>query len=1560
MNKLNWLFVGVFLVLFLSASFAANMNASVNGDFYTTGTLFFNGDVDPNLSSGSYTVAVNVYDKNSLLTNPLVHSANLTTDVNGIFSQAWNDFNEADYNVVFTEATNSLTSTMNFTVSAIAYTDINFLNNVYPPFSLNQQFQFNLQPKTVNGIDVNGYADLNVLLVSESGSIRDSNQAVKQRADSNRTYDINFTASAIGNNYLLIKKGNIPLQSFGIPTYSYVVFADLFDDQNSLKDSFGPNTIVYIKIKVTDFNGSTLYLIDNYSVDVNVLLPSGSVQQLTATSYGGQYIATYTPTTAGNYSVKVAVSSSGVTQKTSRSFSVKSYSLNIMPKKNVNAGKKEKMPGVYGLDVNATFSVSFINLSNGKPLLTSSLGSSACNKSNYLIKYKKVSEVAFTAVSAGDINVGSAENGCDLNINTPSSAGTYVFEINGKDLNLSNSLNSFTVTTTLVVQNYVIFMDAVDPSTFSQDPKNSGKFDFFKDENVGFKPTVIDFNADMHSRVIAVTGMRIMTPSGLVNVASTHFTYNADTNLLNIDGNAFSDANISDGFLPIEFTVNVDSNGTVFDVNGVTAFGGIKYKSMSISVVLYTKKAGAMAVKTQDMGPGAYRANEEEVWLRVTAKDGSDQAIKYATVTLTKLTNMETFQAVTLSGLNTISGITNNSGVFNLNLGPLSSGGYFGELSVIKGSSIGKGQTFFVVKKYMVFGMPILYNATDDSCQEFSQIGTTSDFNLLLMVFVPDPQEAQMGMTQIADYTVSNSDFRLIKEGGLEEFKEPTFVDISADNWTFGTAPSACANLNFPPGALDFNLNIITVHKPVDFNWEPGYYRVGITTNSASYGIDSGVGFYMVSKFSFKVLPVGISNKQRGLDEQAGEAVSPGSWFDFNVFSGADVTIQVALAKEDDFMELSGATNLDVNHGINPLAGTVQCAEVTCNTDNDVNADTMTTLKVKIPAGTQTDNYLLIVTATNASGDSSESELFLQVKNFKLLIPTIYNLEFRQNSTRTAYDTNAWNDINMENGDQPQWYPAFDYNSEITYTRWIATNIQLNGGSTINDWNRFVLVNTLNDTMWIDWNAADDVYADGNFLNDYGPYSKATYLPALSDGNIPIVFDIATRTSNSQLRYIALPKSDVNSNNDRWAGTYDADTNFYVPVLIKTMADVAVSGADVNILKVFRMVPGMGMPQEITEGTDWNTTGSTSDANGLAFPQLVIGKTGNYMIQVYVKSGSSEQYFMPWDGPMFAVNKYDAKSWLTTNTTVTIDNNISIASLRGIYSHDLNTSLTIDPDGPGPSTDKNYYFDDNIGVFNETDRGYDLDADGSLDENWYFLRVKPEFRQFSSFDINLIVDDDLNFWLALGNQGKLLDYNENPINGGLWTTELGHSNEAIFASPGSGGCIGDYNTLVTANDPYLNYENDCITYEALWDFHENDTNVVDNNTQLYKLIDYRYDVFGLDAQNSWAVWIDKNQGFNASTDTNAYALVKVRNENQQLVLINGTATAQLIKRVMMPQGFEDFRPVGSVQTASITNGIARINLGTLSSLDANTKYSAELTLTLGANQQNVFMEFWSR
>lgn len=1267
-----------FLVLasfFAVVCSAASIQVDVNGQYYVGGAVTVSGNVLP---AAAHDVNIVLADAST----GTISDQNLATaDANGYYIKTFTNLSAADYNGLVTDVNSGATNRSYFTVTNYASADINFVGNQMP-LNVGQILIANFTLRDYNGNVVSSDYNIALKLVGSNGTaIKDQNNFVPKATGANRSVDYNFGVLSTPGVYTIIMDKGVT--GFNIPVIAYNLFSNAYNTSTGEpQKSFAVGQNANIKVFLSYTNGTA---ITSATVTGTILVPnSTSASAITFTQSGGYFAAnTGVLNTRGDYVIRVSASALGYSQTQELKLTVQSYEISLQPKKNASAGKKERMRGAYGAGSQVSLELRVIDLNANTELAGLDLNN-ACDKNKIaLVSYKAGSTLGTTV----DYNMDNVpDNECDLNFLAPSGVGEYYYKVTGTDMNVKSTSQNLSASTGLKVQNQIVFLDAVDPASYLQDPNNAWKFTFYQDENIGFVVNTIDLNTSSDSNVSRVTQAAIMQNNQRIVIGSSYLDYNALSHVLTLKGTALTDNNVSAGFVPIEFTVDTNSNNSTLDANGITGFGAFRYKKYNIS----STPADVNGIsKSTLFGPPVFHSNDENAYLSVKVVNAGGTAVKYASVELYSIRNVDDWNDLAVAPINARADnnnlLTNSNGIALLSLGTLSSGVYFGQVKVTNGSTTDYGDFFLMVKSYIVNTQPMTLGE-QGQCQFVDNIGSTSDFNMVVMAMNP----AQG--TPVNDYLPSTANTKIYLMSKGEEFKEPT--EYSA---TMTLINIDCMGMMGPPGQTN-TFKAFTVHPTT--SWQSGSYRVLVKGSSSTLGAESGDGFFRVQPFRFSIIP--LADPGPGGEKML--KATPGSSFDFNVLAGSDVTLHASL--------VDGKTQQDINSSLSFTGG------------NTASANQLKTISVVIPSGIPLSEYPLIVSAEDSEGNTAEQDIFLSMGLFNLSVPSsLGNQNLRYQTTNTgAYDTNILDDAS--NGNLSHWNKHYcDGNvtvGNISYNRWVMAGTDW----AQNDLNHLILASTSDQNMWIDYDN------DCNFLDDESNNRHVgdANIGSMTDGNAMLVTDITSMA----LTYMK-NQSDFNNSSKMqgtFIGQYPVDENIGIPIIIKNFSGLPIADVNVTINRAMLLPSfGMGMPTEIASNL-WSTTQGTTNGSGFARVVLKLTNPGTYMLEIKATSTSGSQIFKPWEGMVLEAKKYKSELFLVNQAgdiTINFDHTITGAN-------EVVVELS---DG---------YFDTNYGIFDESASNFDLDKDGAKEKNFYFIKLSGAFHEANpGLDANLLVDDDNKF-----------------------------------------------------------------------------------------------------------------------------------------------------------------------------------------------------------------------
>lgn len=1426
-----WNFVGATYITLQADGFPFTVNESI----------LFHGTMDAN------NVDVNIQVVNS---SGVVTDSNYLGDRNGSYSIAYSFANADDYNITVQDLNNSTSASMQFSVSVINSIQINYDNSSYkPPFDYSN-LPYSL-PVTFTAYDVgdNTVGDgnsISVEILDSANTVQDSNSGTTN-SDGNIQLYFDISDYNAGDYYFSVNNG---LVVFPFSIYSFRMYLSLTNpDTNNAQTVFKPDTNAKITVDVMNYAG-TQY-ISGATVDGAVYNSSNVPQSaLSFSSTGGSYYAVFTaPSTLGDYYLDINVSYGGTTQSQKISFKVQNYSMEVISHKfeGGGMGEKEKMPSVFPTSSTASLELHFAEINASE--LTNSQLTNICNNGsindhNFVLYYKKVGANDWNAIlTENDISVSleTGTNYCTLSFQTPATPATYYIKVEARDLNVLNNTLDFSEKTMITVQDYLVFLEPVDPSTCDTTASDVAascgfKFQFTLGERIGLRPTIIDLNSSTSENQISSLSGAIVFRSGSETqlLAPIDINYRSDLNIIEInDSNTVQ--NLSGGFYSGGFFVDIDSNGQLAQSN-VTAFGFFYLKVLNVTTTLVDVNGNSIATH----GPPTY-ANNKNIYVKVTVKDSDGStAIRGAVVRASRLMNFFERKAIDVSSVDSNS--TNSNGIATITLDynalGIGSGEFMLELD-INAATLGKtdtAMTFFERRNFYLEAMPI--NKSD--CSSLPMV--SGDMN---STFLLEAKDAWMWQV-LNDLNVTM--VKVFYEGTPTN---PLSMPVEKTVASFKTGTINCNGEDY--NYVDVNHN---------GTWEQGFYKFQISVNSATKGNETTNGFIMVQPFFIVAIPAASG--------ELAEYAEPGARWDFNIMSEQDVNITAKLIDLKNWNVF--ASDLNLYH----KATGVQIAGTNYNF-NDVNAGSdYNTIQVAIPSNLpiakdiEMDGYILQIDANNGS-ETAELELFIVPQKWQVLTAKAPEGEYTRGEPgpfffwitgddyrKMLVDSNVEDnciDINEERG----YTNANITDANLAYSRIVmvrAGEDDVNGTQT--DWNAIILINPDTEQVWVDrdndcnFNEEPDINAltVGSYVS--GITSNMMYQDWSKDGNwfqhpyngIPIITGITKSklfySTDAVVSAMSLDNPDISS--DPFIGTTDTDHDFGIPVVVRDLNGQAAVGVTVSIQSVMLAEMGGGMPTALS-ASDYNSYDDTTDANGLALPKIAINNAGIILVGLKVSNGAT-QTIMPWNGAIFQTKPYTVVlSYGLEDLNIQFDQNA--------LALDVNTDA-IPLACFNPS-------DTNIGVLNEKSFyiesigsnvivNFDNDINGSqnpaervpiTDENWYFIPLTGHAScpnaMFGSGVARLIIDDDryIN-----------LDVND------------GQNEYALFNGPGDIGSANAVNathldlneiTIASASAfPICLYgpekcsgNDEGYNPGAYYDLNKlADNNIIDGNLLIYNLFDY--------------------------------------------------------------------------------------------------------------------------
>jgi len=1283
-------------------------------------------------------------------------------DRNGSFSVTYAPSSEGDYNAYARDLNNGIQAVLPFKVSDIASVTLNY-NTTSPPFDASD---VNRVYVTFTAYDVNGNTlsneDINVDLVRAIDAyVLDENKA-KTSADGNVQLSFDLSSLQAGDYYFSVNDG---LAVFPFSILSFRVFPSLLDaDTNNPQDVFGPAGSVRISVDVMNYAGTSY--ISGATVNGAVYDSNNTpVQALSFLSSAGNYYAEFTaPSTLGEYYIDFNVTYGNTTQSKKVSFSVQNYAMEVVASRYEGGGmgEKEKMPSVFPTDEIASLELHFIEIGGSE--LSGTQLTNICNNNgnmqdhNFILYYKRIGATDWNAIlTERDINVQTADNYCKLSFHTPTNAGTYLLKIEGRDLNILNNTLNLSSKTMITVQNYLVFLEPVDPATcdvVAGDVAESCgfKFQFTRGEDIGLRPVIIDMKSGTSvNNLAACRGAAIFRKGSETQLsAPADVNFRADLNILEINGDSNVVQSLNGGFYTGGFSVDINSNGSLAQSN-VTAFGFFYLKVLNVTAQLVDENGNNIATH----GPPTY-PNDQNVYIKVTVKDSDGStAIRGAVVKLSRIVNFferELIYERTRDSNRIVSTVdsnsTNSSGVATLTLDynelNLGSGEFEVEID-IDAATIGKTDTttlHFERRNFYLEAEPV----SKSQCSPLPMV--SGDMNVTFLLHAMDP----WGWQPINDLNVV--DVKVFYEGRPDKpLSLPAEKQVS-----FTTTSITCEGIDY--NAVDVNHN---------GTWEPGFYKFKITVESALKGRETTTGFIRVQPFFIVAVPA--------REGELGQYAAPGSQWDFNIMSSQDVNITAKLMNVKNWSVSASDLNMHHHETGAWIAGSGSDNGYEYNDVNGTDDPSQyTTIDVNIPSNLsiatdpEMDGYILDINAVNTSGQEAHLELFIIPRKWQVFVAKAPIGEYTRGEPgpfffwitgdeyrKMLVDNNVLDNCEALRGIR---YPAdanFD-DAGLNYTRIVMVKGGLDDvNGTETDWNSIILVNPATEQIWVDrdndcnFNEEPDINAltVGDYVS--GIRSNMMYMgePQEEQGEGeqgeqgeegesqgPLYFQhpynglpIITGITNTKLLYTtdtlieALTLSNEEMlQNDPFIGTYDTDHNFAIPVVVKDLNNQPVSGVEVSIQQVMRAEIGGGMPTPLSSD-DYNAYNAITDENGLAVPKIAVDNAGIIMVGLKVSDGSTTQTIMPWEGAAF-----QAKPFIVVFSYGLEDLNIQFDKNALVL--DVNTdAIPLDCFNPATTT---------IGVLNEKDfniRGISMrvNFDNDVDIN---LDVNDGPNEFAMFDGN--------------------------------------------------------------------------------------------------------------------------------------------------------------------------------------------------------------------------------
>ncbi|MCD6478449.1 MAG: hypothetical protein J7L44_01015, partial [Candidatus Diapherotrites archaeon] len=667
------------MVLFATLASAAYITLQADGFPFTVNeNILFHGDLNGN------NIDVNFWIVDS--DGNVEYSSHLR-DRNGSFSVTYAPSAEGDYNAYARDLNNEIQAVLPFKVSEIASVTINY-DTASPPFDSSDLKRIYV---TFTAYDVNGNAlaskDINVELIRAIDAYTLDTNSGTTSTDGNVQLSFDLNGLQAGDYYFSVNEG---LAVFPFSIYSFRVYPYLLDpDTNNPQSTFAPDSNAYLIVEVKNY-ADTNYL-SGAAVVAKIYDSDNNPIRTYNLSGSGSYMGIITmPHNTGNYRIDINVAYGNHTQILKLDFSVQQYKMEIFGAGLGGAREKEKMPAVFPTASEARLELHFVQL-GASPLAGTTL-QSVCNNGtkndhNFILYYKRAGETNWEQIlNEQDINVEARSSYCELTFRTPSAASPYFIMVKGVDLNINGNTVTLTAKTMITVQDYMVFLEPVDPNscdtTASDVASTCGfKFSFSQGEQIGLRPDIIDLKQQGGIVEIGkVSGAHVFhAGSETVLTAPADVNYRTDLNILVINPSGPNVGNLSGGFYVGGFTVDVNKDGNTVQQN-VTAFGFFSLKVLTVTTQLVDENGNALQTK----GPPIY-SSDANINIKVTVKssDGTT-AIQGAVVSVSRLINFETRQFFPVDNID--SNTTNSSGVTIIKIDKnrlgLTSGEYEVELDI--------------------------------------------------------------------------------------------------------------------------------------------------------------------------------------------------------------------------------------------------------------------------------------------------------------------------------------------------------------------------------------------------------------------------------------------------------------------------------------------------------------------------------------------------------------------------------------------------------------------------------------------------------------------------------------------------------------------------------------------------------------------------------------------------------------------------------------------------------------------------------------------------------------
>ncbi|MFH0905864.1 MAG: hypothetical protein V1824_00835, partial [archaeon] len=1006
-------------LFFIGIAFAGVIDVSTSGNFYNGGLITISGQVDPQATD---------YIEISLLNT--INNSNTTThttaDIEGYYSQDFNLSESGDYLLTVTDANTSATKQVNFNVRDYTTIVLGFAGAV-PPLSVSDDLIVNFTLEDIDSeiLYLHDY-NLSVKLYSTDGTLITSEDITKD-VNSNQTDDLNFGAMQETGTYTIVVDDGI--SSFSIPVIAYNLFINSYDSiTGEVKSDFSIDSTSELRVFLSNSQGEII----NGEVSGTIEDPAGNTSTLDFSEEGGYYtVVTDALSLEGEYIVRVSAEYNDYIQEQEFKLKVNNYILKLQPEKFSLLEDKDRIGGgIYppNSEINLELKITDLNTSQN---LSGEILDTACDENKFTLnEYSEGSTIS----NSLDFTINNSEDTyCLISFNSEQESGNYLYELTGTDLNISGETKTLSSSTTITIQNHLIFIDTVDPSTYLENPTNSWKFEFFQGQDIGFYASTLDLNSNLDSNISDIISAYIYQGDSEIEIDADYIDYNESAQFITLSSDALTENNINGGMVQIKALVSVSSSNPSLDEN-IYAYAVFKYRKLNISIMPASDQDGSE--KMSFFGPATYNS-DESIYLKVNVTNAADSEINYAQVQLDSLFNADTWQDINVSLLNSLEGNyqlnTGSEGgiaVYLIPSGVLENGTYLGQIKVTSGEDIDYAQFFFMVKDYIVFAQPMFFESDGEGgyyCNFLDVINKQSDVNLVVMAINPD------NFNTINDYEIDleNTQLYLMGEGKDKGGMEP--VVYNGADLTLGSDINCSGFM----GEFTKTFQVLTLTPTTDDNsWIPGFYRILIDGTSEEFGHEYGDGFLNIQPFGFGI-SINVTDDQKG---GKGILVSPGTYFDFNVSSDNDVNLTARLIDEATQSEINSNLDLNTTEGGRFVSSNTGLGE-----------DGKTEVSVLIPEDLGLGNYVIEVIAEDAAHDTAAQGIPINVSFYQLAIPEgVERQSLWYRTLRTGeYDTNILLSI--------------DYNANSSNFDWdlneACNGVIDTGNLDLSKWNRWVYPN---------------------------------------------------------------------------------------------------------------------------------------------------------------------------------------------------------------------------------------------------------------------------------------------------------------------------------------------------------------------------------------------------------------------------------------------------------------------------------------------------------------------